>query len=152
MGVPVPARSAIAFVIVGAILLLSGALFLTFTKGDPASALFQHVLTIQAIAALLVWFVLAWSARRLPVGKPPKLRPNSVATLVWVGSRISFLIATVIAMFGWLIALALGLDIATALVRAVVLLVVVTAFTGIIGGAFLNSVLAVRHWRGRRTE
>lgn len=52
-------------------------------------------------------------------------------------------------IMGWLIALALGLEIATALIRAGVLLVVAMAFTGIIGGAFLNSVLAVRHLRGR---
>ncbi len=152
MDAPVSARRALAFVIVGAILLAAGALFLTFTRGDPASSVFQHVLTIQVIAVLLVWFFLAWSARRLIVGKSPKLRPNSVATFIWGGSRVSLLIATVTAMVGWLIALALGLDIATAFVRAVVLLVVVTAFTGIIGGAFLNSLLAVRHWRGHGTE
>lgn len=152
MGASVSARRAIAFVIVGAILLSGGALFLTFTRGDPARSLFQHVLTIQVIVALLLWSFLAWSARRLTVGKSPKFRPNSVAIFIWGGSRVSLLIATVTAMVGWLFALALGLDIATALIRAVVLLVVVTAFTGIMGGAFLNSLLAVRHWRGHGTE
>ncbi|MEO8176313.1 MAG: hypothetical protein ABI626_06600 [Sphingomicrobium sp.] len=55
-------------------------------------------------------------------------------------------------MSDWLIALALGLDIATPFIRAVVLLAVVTAFTGIIGGAFFNSVLAVQHWRNYGTQ
>lgn len=152
MDAPISARSALAFIVPGAILLSGGALFLTVTRGDLPSSLFQQVLTIQFTAGLFVWFFLAWSARRLVVGKLPKPRSNSVATFVWGASRVSLLIATLTAMVCWLIALALGLDIATAFIRAVVLLVVATAFTGVIGGAFLNSVLAVRHWCGHGTE
>ena len=74
-----------------------------------------------------------------------------MASFVWGGSRVSLLIATIAEMVGCLIALALDLEIATAFVRAAVLLAVVMAFTGIIGGALLNSVLAVRHWRGHGT-
>ena len=151
MDAPVSARSALKFVIAGAMLLAGGALFLTFTRGDAAGTLFQHVLTIQVIAVLLIWFLLAWSARQLIVGKLQKLRLNSLAAFIWGGSRVSLLIATVTVMVGWLVALALGLEIATAFVRAVVMLVVTTAFTGIISGAFVNSVLAVRHWRSRGT-
>ena len=152
MNAQLSGRSALAFIIVGGILLAGGALFLTLTRGDAASSLFQHVLTIQVIAVLLAWFLLAWSARRLIVGKLSKLRLNSLTAFIWGGSRVSFLIATLTVMVGWLSALALGLEIATAFLRAVVLLVVATAFTGIIGGAFLNSVLAVRHWRGHETQ
>lgn len=152
MHAPLLARTALALVIVGAILLSGGSLFLTFTRGDPASSLFQHVLTIQVIGVLLVWFLLASAARRLTVGKSPKISVNSWATLIWGGSRVSLLLATLIVLSGWLIALALGLDIATPLIRAVVLLAVVTAFTGIIGGAFLNSVLAIRHLRSHGTQ
>ena len=150
MDAPVSARRALAFVIVGAISLAVGALFLTITSGDPASSLFQHVLTIQVITVILIWYMLAWSARRLIVGKAPELRLKSL-TALWVLSRVSLLIATVTLLVGWLITLPLGLEIGTTLVRAGVLLVVATAFTGIIGGAFLNSMLAVRHLRGQGT-
>ncbi len=152
MDAPISPRSAFAFIIGGAILLAGGALSLTFTSGDAVSPLFEHVLTIQVIAFLLVWYFLAWSARRLIVGQLPKLRQNSSAAFIWGGSRVSLLIATVIVMIGWLVALALGLEIAMAFVRAIVLLVVATAFTGIIGRALLNSMLAVRHWRGHKTQ
>jgi hypothetical protein len=149
---PVLARRALAFVIVGAILLAGGALSLAVTERDPAIFLFQHVLTIRVIAVILIWNLLAWSARRLIVGKLPELRLNSLTALVWGGSRVAFVIATVTVLVGWLIALALGLEIATAFIRAVVLLVVAMAFTGIIGGAFLNLRLAVRHLRGQGTQ
>ena len=148
MDAPLSARRALAFVIVGAILLAVGALFLTFTSGDPASSLFQHVLTIQVIAVILIWHLLAWSARRLIVGKAPEPRLKSL-TAIWVLSQVSLLIATVTLLVGWLITLPLGLEIGTTLARAGVLLVVATAFTGIIGGAFLNSMLAARHLRGQ---
>lgn len=151
MHAPLSARTGLALVIVGAILLSGGALVLTFTRSDPASSLFQHVLTIQVIGVLLLWSLLAWAARRLTVGKSPKIS-NSLATLLWGSSRVSLLVATLIVLSDWLIALALGLDIATPFIRAVVLLAVVTAFTGIIGGAFFNSVLAVQHWRNYGTQ
>ena len=146
------AKRALAVVIFGAILLACGALSLSVTERDPAASLFQHVLTIKVIAVILIWNLLAWSARRLIVGKLPELRMNSLMALIWGGSRVAFLIATVAALVGWLIALALGLEIATALIRAVVLLAVAMAFTGMIGGAFLNSMLAIRRLRGQRTQ
>ncbi|HZA92007.1 MAG TPA: hypothetical protein VE420_05210, partial [Gemmatimonadales bacterium] len=62
MDAPFSARSALAFIIGGAMLLASGALFLTLTRGDAASSLFQDFLAIQVIAAVLLWFLLAWSA------------------------------------------------------------------------------------------
>ena len=62
---------------------------------------------------------------------------------------MAFLLATITVIVGWLIALALGLEIETALIRAGVLLVVAMAFTGIIGGAFFNSMLAIRHLRAQ---
>ena len=72
------ARRALAFVIFGAILLAGGALLLAFTRGGPASSLLQHVLTIQVIVVLLTWSLLAWSARRLTVGKTAKSPPELV--------------------------------------------------------------------------
>ena len=151
MNASLSARRASAIVIVEATLFAGGAVFLSVTERDPTISLFQHVLTIQVVAVILIWSLLAWSARWLIVGKLPELRLNSLSALILGGSRVAILIATVTVMVGWLIALALGLEIAPALFRAGVLLAVAMAFIGIIGGAFLNSVLAVRHLRDQGT-
>ena len=145
------ARSALALVIVGAFVLAGIALFLTVRKGDVAGALFQHPLTIQLIAGIVAWSLLAWAARRLIVGKLSNTRLNLLPVIVWGGSRVSLLIAVIALLAGWLTALAGGLEIATLFGQALILLVVVAWFTGMIGGAFLNSLAAVRSWRGRST-
>jgi hypothetical protein len=145
------AKSALALVVAGALLLAGGALYLSITQGDPISPLFRHVLTIEVMAALVVWFTAAWTARRFTVGRLPKLQLGS-AGLLWGGSRVALLIATVLLLIGWLAALALGIAVQTAFLRAAVLLLVVTAFTGIAGGAFFNSILAIRHRRVQTPE
>jgi nitrate/nitrite transporter NarK len=63
---------------------------------------------------------------------------------------VALLVATVLLVICWLAALTFGLAAQTAFVQAAVLLLVVTALTGIAGGAFLNSALAIRHWRSKR--
>jgi len=145
------AKLTLALVIAGALLLAGGALYLAITEGDPVSPLFRHVLTLEVMGTFLVWFTVAWAARRFTVGKLPRLQLNS-AGVIWGGSRVALLIATVLLMIGWLAALAFGLAVQIAFVRAVLLLVVVTAFTGMAGGAFLNSMLAFRHWRVQTPE
>jgi hypothetical protein len=139
-------KSALALVVGGALLLAGGALYLTVSRSDAVSPLFQHVLTIQIIIALAVWFAAARVARRFTVGKLQKL-PLSPGAVIWGSSRLALLLATVLLMIGWLAALILGLAVETAFVQAVVLLLIVTAFTGMEGGAFLNSILAIRHCR-----
>lgn len=84
------AKRALAFVIAAAILLAGCALSLSVTERDPATSLFQSVLTIQVIAVILIWNLLAWSVRRLIVGKLPELRLNSLTALIWQGSRVAF--------------------------------------------------------------
>ena len=147
MGISRRARLPLFFIAVAALALAISAVSLAVTFGDPVSPLFAHVLTIPVIAALVIWFALAWAARRATIGDLPKESVNSWAAFVWGGSRVALLLATVLVTVGWLITLALGLELATDFVRALVLLLVVTAFTGIAGGAFLNSVWAMRHWR-----
>ncbi len=150
MDPPPAARPVLALVISVALLLASGALLLTFTQGDSVSPLFGHVLTVQVILALVVWSLVAWGVRRLVIGKLPKMRLNSRAAFIWGGFRVALLIATVTLMVCWFAALALGLAAETAIVRAVVLLLVVTAFTGITAGASFNSMLVLKRWRDRR--
>ena len=145
-------KPALALVLLAALLIASGALFLTIDRGDVLGPLFRYGPAIQVIAMLFVWSLLAWSARRLIVGKLPTLALNSWAALIWAGSRVALLFAIISVMAGWLIALVLGLEVETAFARAIVLLVVVTALTGMISGAFLNSFLAVRHWRARKSK
>ncbi len=152
MNTPRPSRLWLAFVVAAGFLLASGAVILTETKGDPIGPLFRHRLTVQIIVGLVIWSLLAWAARLLVVGKLPKLRLNSMATFLWGSSRIALLVATVTVMVPWLATLALGLVVETALARATVLLVMITAFTGIIGAAFFNSTLVIRCWRAPGTE
>src|SRR5205809_765742 len=136
MFVPPPERTLVTHVIIASLLIASGAVYLTATQGDMLGPLFQHVLTGRVLVSIISWTCLAHAARRLLVGKLPKIRLSSRAALVWGGSRVALLIAVVMVLVIWITALTLGLAIKTALVRAMALLFVVTAFTGIIGGAF----------------
>jgi len=136
---------------VGAILLAGGALTVTLGRTDAVGSLFEQVLTIPIIVAILAWNVLAWWIRRLIVGRVNDLRLSST-TALWIGTRMSLMIAGITVLIAGLIAMAFGLEIAAALIRAMVLLAFAAAFTGIVGGAWFNSVLAVRHWRAHRVE
>ena len=96
---------------------------------------------------------MAMAARRFIVGKlPKKVLLTSMAAFIWGASRFALLIATVTVLVCWLALLPLGLLVETAFLRAGVLLVVVTAFNGIIGDAIFNSILVVRQWRRGRAE
>jgi hypothetical protein len=114
--------------------------------------LFRQALTIQVILGLVVWSLLAWAARRLMVGKVEKMSATSIPTFIWAGFRVALLIAAVSAIVCWLAALALGLETATVFLRALILILVVAAFTGIFGGASYNSMLVVRRMRQRQTQ
>ena len=152
MDAPRPARLWLALVIAAGILLAIGAMFLSVVWGDPINPLFRHVLTVQVIAVLLAWSVLAWATHLLLFGRLPKLQLTSMPAFAWGGFRIALFVATVTAMVCWLASLALGLAVETVFIRAIVLLVIVTAFTGLIGAAFFNSLLVVRRLRARKTQ
>ena len=113
--------------------------------------MFGYVANIQAILVLIVWAALSWAVRRLVVGIVEDEPTNSLALFMWGGFRVCLLIATVVLLLGWLIALAVGHALQPALLQAVVLIVVVTAVTGMIGTAAANSWLVVRHWRRRKS-
>jgi hypothetical protein len=152
MDVSPPARVLLTLVVVSGLLLASVAVFLSVGVGDPIGPLFRQALTIQVILGVVVWSLLAWAARRLVVGRLGNTPLTSTAALVWGGFRVALLIAAVTVIVCGLASLVLGLEIGTAFVRALVLIVVVTAFTGIIGGAFFNSLLVVRRLRERPTQ
>ncbi|HEX8214224.1 MAG TPA: hypothetical protein VF582_01995 [Allosphingosinicella sp.] len=151
MSIRASAKMNMSLMIASAILLAGGALYLAITRGDPLSPLFRHGRTIEIIAVLLLWSMAALAVRRFTVGRLPELQLN-LPGVIWGGSRVALLIATVLLMVGWLAALAFGLTVQVAFLRAVVLLLVVTFFTGIAGKAIINSLLAIRHWRGGTPE
>lgn len=151
MEAPRPARLVGTLVIIAGLLLASGSAFLAM-QGDPTSPLFGNVLTVPVIVGLVVWSVLAWAARRMTLGKLPRMRLNSTVTFVWGGFRVALFIAAVTLMVCWLAALALGVTIETAFVRALVLVLLVTVFTSIAAGAFFYSMLVVRRWRGGKAQ
>ncbi|MES2904762.1 MAG: hypothetical protein V4696_11300 [Pseudomonadota bacterium] len=138
----------LVFVIVGALLLCIGALGVVTISGKVA---FEYVANIWFILAILVWAVLAWTARRFIVGRVGETPANSLPVLIWGAFRVCLLLATVILLVCWLVALALGHGMERPMLQAVVLIVVVTAVSGIIGGATLNSLLAIRHWQHRKS-
>jgi hypothetical protein len=142
----------VTLVVIAGLLLAGGAVYLTATQGDLLGPLFGDVLAMPVIGAVVVWFLMTWAARRTIVGSLPDTRRASNAALIWGGSRLALLLGVIILLVCWLGALALGFALEIALIRAVGLLAVLTAFTGIIGGAFLNSVATVRHWRVRKTD
>ena len=144
-------KSALALVIAGALLSAGGVLSLAIAEGDAVGSLLRQVLTFQVFVPPMVWFAAAWGVRRFAIGKLPTLQ-LSFAEVVWGGSRVALLIATALLLIGWLATLAFGLGVQLAFVRAVVLLAAVSALTGIAGGAYLNSMLAIRHWRVQSSE
>lgn len=145
---PQSPRLVLAALVAGALLLAASALGLTATGGN---AVFGYVANIQAILAIIAWAALAWLARRLVVGRIEDKPSDSLALFMWGGFRVCLLLATVVLLVGWLIGLAMGHALQPALLQAVVLMVVVTAVTGIIGTATVNSWLAIRHWRRRKS-
>lgn len=145
---PQSPRLVLAALVAGALLLAISALGLTASLGNTA---FSYVANIQAILVIVAWAALAWAARRLVVGKIEDKSPRSLALFMWGGFRVCLLLATLGLLVGWLIALAIGHALQPALLQAVVLMVVVTAVTGIIGTAIVNSWLAIRHWHRRKS-
>ena len=120
-------------------------------QGDPVSALLQNPSTLYLLAGLVVWRLLAGAARWIILKALPNVGSEASAGLVWGSFRLALLVATVTALVGWLAAMTMGLALQAVLIEAVLLLVLVTAFTGVLGGAVFDSMLAVRHWRERRT-
>jgi hypothetical protein len=151
MDAPPPARLLLALVILGGLFLASGAVLMAWS-GDPVGHLFRQILTIQVILGLVAWNIFAWTARRLIIGKLDDMRLTSMAALIWGGFRVALFVAVVTIIVCGAVAWALGLETVTAFVRALVLIVIVTAFTGIFGGALFNSLLVVRRLRERPTQ
>ena len=139
-------RKILALVCVGAFFLAGGALYLAITEANLVGPLFRKVLTLKVMAALFIWFTAAWAARRFAPRKAQTVKFGQT-WLVWGGTRVALLIATFVLLMGWLATLALGLALQTAFIRAATLLCVVTAYTGIAGGALMNSMVAIRHRR-----
>jgi hypothetical protein len=146
VGVP-PARFVWPLVAVAAVAIAIATISLALVVGDPVGPLFRQPITVPLMLALFVWALLAGAARRLTVGKLPTVSVNSRAVFFWGASRFALLMAVVLVLAISLVSFAIGLEIAGALLRGSVLLIVVTGFTGLGGGAFLNSALAVKHWR-----
>lgn len=150
MDAPLPPRLLIASVVVAGLCVASGAVFFSATEVDPIGPLFHQALTGQIIVGLLAWSLLALGLRWLLLGRLPKMPISFVPGLIWGGFRIALLVATVIVIVVWLAALVLGLAVATTFFKALVLILMFSAFTGIAGGAFINSILAMGELRRRR--
>jgi len=90
--------------------------------------------------------LIAWPARRLLVGKVRAL-PKTRLLLTFLASRIALLIAAVILLVGTIVAYALGIDGRVVVLRSLVGIMLITAATGMLGGAAINTAVLLRHWR-----
>jgi len=142
-------RPRIILLIVGAlaIALAIGSISLTMAVGDPIELVFHLQFTGLVVLGVLVWAVAALTARRLIIGKFPSASVDSRALFLWGGSRFVLLLAVLLDLVIWFVSIALGLEMSNTFLRGLVLLLVVSAFLGIAGGALLNSVVTLRHWR-----
>jgi hypothetical protein len=143
-------KLALGAIAITAVVLASGAVLLAVRLGDPISPLFREALTLQIVAVLIVWFTVAWAARRVIVGQLPTDSIPSPAALLWGGSRVALVGAIFLVLVACLVSLTLGFQLASAFARALFFLFVAMAATGIAGGAAINSILAWRHWRVRQ--
>ena len=96
------------------------------------------------IIVILAWGSFAWLVRVLVIGRRPKLTTNSLAILVFGILRLVLLVASVLAGICWLIALALGLEFAQDLLESFVILVVLSALIGIVGGGIIDVLLTLK--------
>ena len=142
-------RPRFVLLIVGvlALAVATGSIILAEAVGDPVGLVFHLRTTGPVVVGVLVWAVAALAVRSLIVGKFPSASVDSRAMLLWGGSRFVLLLAVVLNLVSWLISVALGLEVSNAFLRSLVFLIVVSAFLGIAGVAFLNSVVTVRSWR-----
>ena len=117
--------------------------------GDPLGALFEHVLTGPVVLVMIAWAVVAMSARRFFVGPLPKYVVDSKPLRLWTVSRLSGLFSAIVLLASFLLALTFGLPAKQKIFHSLILVIVLTAFSGIIGGSIYNCALVIRHWRTR---
>lgn len=146
-----PGRLWLAWVLAAGLLLSIAAVLLTLAVGDPLGLLSGSKLALVLFVGLFCWGPLAWAVRRLVSGKTADVRLKPLVVLAWLGMRFAFATAIVAAAAGWLATIALGITAAPAFGRAALLLIVMSALTTIAAQALVNSMLIMRHRRGRGT-
>lgn len=98
---------------------------------------------------LLIWNVLAWVARRVLVGKTKGIRLTGIPVVAFVLFKLSLLSAIGILLVIWLASAVAKWSLATVLIKAALMLLVLNMIVGIAGGAAINSILAIRRARSR---
>ena len=135
------------YVAVMGVAVVSGAVYVSVTFGDPVGLLFRSILTGPVILGIVSWSLLALALRWLTIGKLVRPPFASKVTYLWGGSRLALILATLALGVTWLVSLALAWSSGAAILGAFIFIVVITAFTGLLGGAIGNSVLVAKHWR-----
>jgi hypothetical protein len=144
MVAPRQGKLLLAAVAVAGLAVATTALVLAAAVGDPLPPVFRQRLTGEVLLIVIVWCPLAWLVRRLIIGKLPKIGVGSPMAVAWGASRFTLFIATMLLLLGSLVFLAVGTNLGPAFFRAFISLVVLTAFTGIVGGAARNTVLVLK--------
>ena len=152
MNGPSSNRLLLSLVLPAAVLLATGAVFLEAHPIELSGVRDQDFPIVPVILIFLVWPLLSVTARLLFVGRLPKSPMPSWASLMWGAFRFAMFVSSLILLICWLISMSLGLHVQATFLRAALLLVVFMGLTGMVGGAFLNSILVLKRWRSGGTE
>jgi hypothetical protein len=152
MNSPPSDRLLLSLVLVAAVLLAAGAFLLAAQPTDLSGPRYQDFPIAPVVLVFFAWALLSVTARLLFIGRLPKSQKPSWAAMMWGGSRFAMAISTLILLICWLVSLAVGLQAEATFLHAAVLLLVFMGLTGVVGGAYLNSLLVLRRWRSGRTE
>ena len=141
------ARFWLIYVILMGAAAASGAVYLAITFGDPVGLLIRNILTGPVILGIVSWSLLALALRWVTLGKTVRPSIASKGTYFWGGSRLALILATLALGVAWLASLALARSSEAAILGAFIFIAVITAFTGLLGGAIVNSVFVAKHWK-----
>jgi hypothetical protein len=125
----------------------SGAVYVSVTSGDPVGLLLRNILTGPVTLGIVSWSLLASALRWATIGKMVRTQLVSKVALFYWGSRLALILAILALGVTWFVSLALALSSEAAILGAVVFIVMITAFTGLLAGAIGNCVLVAKFWR-----
>lgn len=137
----VPKMRAMSSLFGGALPLAVGFALLSEAVGNLSLMLTDRRMWAGGVV-LVGWSVLALVARQVLCGKP-RLQPSTLL-LLWCWFRASLSLATLILLVGWAVALLFHGAISSTLVKSLFISALANAVTALVGGACLNSLLAIR--------
>ena len=85
------------------------------------------------------------------VGIHPKISDPSPFLVGFAAARMSLFVAAMILLIVSLVSFVVGKPLAPRFFQALISVVMLTAFSGVVGGAVINSALVFEHFRPKKT-